>query len=111
MLKFLLKIAANSAAIYIASNTIDGFTFSGSIALLAALGAGLAVFQTLLYPVIKTIAFPLVFLSFGLFGVMTNAVILFGIAYFLPQLTIEGIVPLALGTIILTMVNLLFSWL
>lgn len=111
MVKFLLKIAANSVAIYIANHTIDGFIFSGSISMLIAIGAALTVFQLLIYPIVKTIAFPIVFLSFGLFGALTNMAVLWVIAYFLPELTIDGIVPLLLGTIILTAVNLLFSWL
>jgi len=111
MLKFLIKIAANSGAIYIASNTIDGFAFSGNILILGAVGAMLAIFQTFIYPIIKTAAFPVVFLSFGLFGVLANMAILLALTYFLPQLTIDGIMPLILGTIILSIVNLLFSWL
>ena len=111
MIKLLLKTIANSAAIYIASNIIHGFTFSGNLLILAGIGVALTVFQLLIYPVIKTIAFPIAFLSFGLFGTLLNLAALSGLANFFPELSIDGITPLIWGTVILSLVNLLFSWL
>lgn len=111
MIKLLLKTIANSAAIYIASNIIDGFTFSGNLLILAGIGATLTVLRLLIYPVIKIIAFPVAFLSFGLFGTLLNLAALSGLAYLSPDLSISGIMPLILATVVLSLVNLLFSWL
>jgi putative membrane protein len=111
MTKFLLKIIANALAIYVASSIIEGFTYSGSFIMLGAIGLGLTIFQQVVYPVLKIVAFPLVFLSFGLFGTLLNLLALGMIAYFLPELTIDGIMPLIWGTIIISIVNILFSWL
>ena len=111
LIKFLFKVGINSAAIYTASSLVEGFTFSGNLFILAGIGAALAVFQTLIYPIIKIVAFPLVFLSFGLFGSIINLAVLWGIAQYVPELSIEGIVPLILGVAILSIANLLFSWL
>jgi len=101
----------SSAGIYAASSLIEGFTFSGNLFILAGIGAALAIFHTLIYPIIKIVAFPLVFLSFGLFGSIVNLAVLWGIAQYVPELSIEGIVPLILGAAILSITNLLFSWL
>lgn len=111
VIKLVLRTAANSAAIYLASNIIDGFTFSGNPLILASIGATLTIFQLAIYPIIKIIAFPIVLLSFGAFGAIANMAALWIIDYFVPQLTIDGIVPLIWGTLILSLVNLLFSWL
>ena len=111
MIKFAIKTAANAAAVYIASNIIEGFTFSGNLLMLIGIGVALAIFQLFVYPIIKIVAFPIVFLSFGLFGTLITMAALWGIDYFVPQLTIDGIIPLILGTAILSAVNLLFSWL
>lgn len=110
-IKFLLKAAVNSAAIYTADILVDGFTFSGDFVILAAIGLALAIFQTIVYPVIKIAAFPLVFLSFGLLGSIVNLLVLWGIAQFVPQLTIDGIVPLLLGAVVISIANFVFSWL
>lgn len=111
MVKFFLKIASNALSIYFASNLIEGFTFSGSWLILAGIGIALTIFQLAVYPIVKIVAFPIVFLSFGLFGTLLNMAALWLIDYFVPQLTIEGIIPLVWGTVILSAVNFLFSWL
>ena len=111
MVKFALKTLINSAAIYLASNLVAGFTFQGDLFILAGIGLALTVFQLFIYPVIKILAFPLVLLSLGFFRFIVNAVVLWGIAYYIPELTIEGILPLILGSIVLSTANLLFSWL
>lgn len=111
MVKLLLKTVANALAIYFASNLIDGFTFSGNWFMLAGIGATLTIFQTLIYPILKIIAFPVALLSFGLFGPIASMAALGLIAYFLPQLTIDGIIPLLWATAIITATNVLVSWL
>jgi putative membrane protein len=111
LIKFPLKIAVNSAAIYTASSIVEGFTFSGNLFILAGIGLALVIFQTLIYPIIKIVAFPLVFLSFGLFGSIINLIVLWGVSLYVPELSIEGIVPLVLGAAILSITHIVFSWL
>lgn len=109
--KFVFKIAINAGAIYLASILIDGFTFSGNLAILALIGFVMALFQAFVRPVVKILAFPLFFMSFGLFGALVNLGMLWGIGYYLPALAIEGIIPLVAGSIVISFVNLLFFWL
>lgn len=109
--KFAFKIAINSGAIYIASSLVEGFTFSGNLAILALIGSLMALFQIFVRPMVKILAFPLFFFSFGLSGALLNLGMLWGIDYYLPTLTIEGIVPLVVGSIVISFVNLLFFWL
>jgi len=111
LIKLLVKSAVNSIAIYSASSLIQGFTFSGDLFILIGIGLALAVFQSFIYPILKILAFPLVLLSFGLFGSIVNILVLWGMAYFLPELTIDGLMPLLLGAVVLSIANLLFSWL
>lgn len=111
MAKFILKIAINSGAIYFAGEFIDGFTFSGNYIILAGIGAALAIFQLFIYPIVKVAAFPIVIISFGLFGYIIDLAVLWGIAYLVPQLEISGILPLVLGAAVISVANLLFAWL
>ena len=111
MAKFILKIAINSGAVYFASTFIDGFTFSGNYIILAGIGTALAIFQLFIYPIVKVVAFPIVIISFGLFGYIVDLAVLWGIAYLVPQLEITGILPLILGAAVISVANLLFSWL
>jgi len=109
--KLLLKTFANSAAIFMASKFVEGFTMSDNLFILAGIGLVLAIFQSFVYPVIKILAFPVVLLSFGLFGTVVNMAVLWLIAYYVPDLTIDGIVPLIWGTAIVSVANFLFAWL
>ena len=111
MEKFAFKVAINAGAIYLATILIEGFTFSGNLAILALIGFVITLFQFFVYPVVKILAFPLFFMSFGLFGALVNLGILWGIDYYLPALAIEGIVPLVAGSIVISFANLLFFWL
>ncbi len=111
MLKFFFKALVNSSAVYLAGNLVEGFTFSGNFAILAGIGLALAIFQLFIYPIIKIVAFPLVFISFGFFSFFVNMLALWALAYYIPGFTIEGIIPLIWGTTILGIVNLLFFWL
>lgn len=106
MIKFGLKILINSAAIYLASSLIEGFTFSGNLFILIGIGLALALFHSFIYPIIKILAFPLVLVSFGLFSTAINVALLWGLAQYLPQLSIDGITPLLLGTIMISLANL-----
>src|SRR3989344_3456382 len=87
----ILRIILNAGAIYLANSLVDGFTFSGNFVMLFFIGGILAVFQSFIYPLLKIIAFPLVLLSFGLFGFIVNAAVLWGISYFFAELSIDGI--------------------
>ena len=109
--KLILRIILNAVAIYLANSLVHGFSFSGFFVMLFFIGGILAVFQSFIYPLLKIIAFPLVLLSFGLFGFIVNAAVLWGISYFFAELTIDGIIPLLLATIVLSAVNVLFAWL
>ena len=111
IIKLALRVLINSGAVYLADSLVSGFTFSGDFVILFIIGAILAAFQTFVYPIVKVLAFPLVLLSFGLFGFVVNAGVLWGISYFFDELTIDGFVPLILATIIITIVNIPFSWL
>jgi putative membrane protein len=109
MIKFILRIAANAGAIYIANIVVDGFTFSGNLFILAGIGGAMAIFHTFVYPIVKILAFPLVLLTFGLFGFITNALLLWFTAYFVQDLTIDGFLPLLFSTFILSIGNTIFS--
>ena len=108
-LKLLIRIAGNSAAVYIADLYIDGFTFTGNWFMLATTGFLLAAGNIFLKPLLKVLAFPLVFLTFGLFNVVINMLILWGVDILMPSLSIDGLLPLLWGTFVLSMVNMVFS--
>lgn len=109
MLKFLVQILANAVAVYAADIWVEGFTFNGGYVMLGATGFLLAFGAKIIRPIIKIIAFPLAILSMGLFNLLINAGIIWGVALLIPQMNIEGIMPLIWSTLLISAANIIFS--
>jgi putative membrane protein len=109
LIKILLKIAVNAAALYVASVLIDGVHVETSFATLAFLGMLLWLGNAIVRPILKLFTFPLIFLTFGLFNLVINAFILWGVDILAPQLEIVGVVSLLLATLAVSLAgSLLF---
>ncbi len=69
-------------------------TGTWEVALLAALL--LTVFNMLIRPILMVLCIPLNMITFGLFSIVINAVILMATAYFVPGFIVEGFFPQAI---------------
>jgi putative membrane protein len=105
VLKIIVRILANSAAIWVASNLISGFSFSGNYTSWILAGLVLAALNYLVRPVLKLITCPIIILTLGLFSIFVNIFILFLAEKILPNLRIDGIWPAFWGVIIISLVN------
>lgn len=103
--KLILQILANALAIAIAAYFIDSISFTGNIINYAIVGAILTVANLIIRPILKIISAPLIFISFGLFLVIINAIILFGVDLFIDELTITGIWGYVWATLIIAILN------
>lgn len=115
VLKAILKIAINAGALYMADRLIAGVTLAvpaddlrHALPIFALVGFVLWAANATIKPLIKLLTFPLVFVTFGLFNIFINIVVLWGVDLVLPQLSIVGWTPLLLTTGIVTLVNSLF---
>lgn len=103
--KFILQILANALAIAIASYFIVQISFSGGIKDYLIVGGILALANLIIRPILRLVSAPLIFISFGLFLIVVNAVILFGVDYFVEELTITGFWGYVWATIIISILN------
>jgi len=108
----LLKIAVNAGAIYVAHMLVEGVNIYIDkssqwqfVAILVLIGAVIWVGNTIIKPLVKVLTFPLILVTFGLFNVVINMVILWGADMLLPQLEISGFLPLLFTTIIISVIN------
>lgn len=121
LLKFALKTAANAAALWAAWQYIPGFSITphafGDLATigitpamqsLIAGGLVLAVLNAVLRPVLRIISTPFIFLSFGLFHIVINAVILYIADLYLAELSVSGWKAMLFGSIFIGAVNSVF---
>lgn len=80
-MRFLVRVLGNMLGIWISSLVIDsirveqGTTVGQSLLILAVAAFVLAVVNSLVRPVVRVVAFPLYVLTFGLFALVTNALV------------------------------------
>lgn len=73
---FLLKLAINAAALYAATQLVDGIRYSGAPLSLAGVALVFAAVNTFIKPVVKFFSFPAILLTLGLFTFVINAAML-----------------------------------
>lgn len=109
LLRTLSYILVNAISIWTADYFIDGFVFSGNWQDLLIAGLVLGIVNSLIKPIIKLIALPVIFLTLGLFAVIINIALLFLIAEILPTLQIETVWAAFMGVFVISIVNHLLS--
>ena len=116
--RFALKTAINAGALAAASRLIPGFEITGqSFPILGGLnipplaqspvigGLVLALLNIFLRPILKFVSFPLIIITFGLFSIVINFIILYLADVFLAELTIEGFFAFFAGSLLIGIVN------
>lgn len=103
---FITHIFSNAVAILAASYFIAGFSFRAEdfIGLMEAAFI-LTVLNMFLRPFVKFFLGPFVLLTFGLLIIVINAGMLYLLDFLSDPLTIQGILPLILGTFVIGAVN------
>lgn len=107
--KFILQIIANALAIFIAVYFIKQINFTGNWLDYLFVGAILAVANLIIRPILKIISAPLIFITLGLFLIVINAIILFGVDWFVEALKISNIWGYLWGTIIISIINAIIA--
>jgi putative membrane protein len=106
---FTIRILGNSAALYVASFVITGFTIVGSIKEFLISGVLLGLLNSTIKPVLKLMTMPIVILSLGLFIIVINALMLWVVDYLFDFIKISDIYTLVLATLVISLVNLLIA--
>lgn len=107
MFRLLLNWLLNAVALMLIAHFVPGFHVSGFVpALIAALVIGLL--NVTLGAILKIITFPLSIITFGLFLLVINALMLELAAKFVTGFTIHGFLAAFIGAVILAIVQMLF---
>lgn len=106
--KIIFHTIANAIAFLVAAHFVTGFTLTGDIITLVVTALILTTLNTFLRPLLKLFFGPFLFITLGLFSIVINALILHFLDIWSTALTIEGILPLVWGTLIITAVNIVF---
>jgi putative membrane protein len=105
LFKFIFQIIANAIAIAIAAYFLPQITFTGDLTDYLIIGAILAVANLIIRPILKIISAPLIFITLGLFMLVINGIILFGVDWFIEELTITGFWGYVWAILIISILN------
>lgn len=105
MLEFFLHLLLTAALLLLVANLVRGIHIEGwGPAFLGAIMLGLV--NAVVRPVMIVLTLPLTVLSFGLFLLVVNALMLRLVAALVPGIRVEGFAPALFGSLVLTLLNL-----
>jgi putative membrane protein len=122
VIDLLVKVLINAIAVYVAVLVIPQIKFAGDVfgpdwPKLLVVALILALVNSYIRPILKILSFPITLVSFGLFALVLNAVLLLLVAFlsdkldlgftiggFPPKLTADAFVGALLGSIVISIV-------
>jgi len=108
MTEFLAHLIVSAAMLLLVASAVRGIRLEGPIAaLLAALVLGLV--NALLRPIAVILTLPLTVVTFGLFLLLVNAAMFRLAAALVPGFRVNGWIPAIIGSLLLTLLNLLID--
>ena len=109
-MRLLLNWVLSAVAVWIVANVVRGVSVSGpGAALIAALAIGFL--NATIGLLLKVLTFPLTLVTFGLFWLMINALMLELASALVPGFRVQGFWAAFWGAIVLSLVNMLLKWL
>jgi putative membrane protein len=108
MLAFLAHLILTAAALLLVAKVVRGVQVEGfGSALIGALVLG--VVNAIVRPIMVFLTLPLTLVTFGLFLFVVNALMLWLMAALVPGVRIQGFGPALLGSLLLTILNLVIA--
>ena len=109
-MRLLLHWVLSALAVWIVSRVVRGVSVSGpAAALIAALAIGFI--NATIGLVLKVLTFPLTLVTFGLFWLVINALMLELASALVPGFHVQGFWAAFWGAIVLSLVNMMLKWL
>ncbi len=104
-----IHIIASIIGILMAKRFVPDFIFEGDLITLIIAGGLLGALNFFVKPFLKLVSFPLILLSFGLFSIIINMLLLWLTDIFIPELTIETVYALLASTLLLGITNFILG--
>lgn len=107
--RLILQIISGILAIWLATRLVPGVEVVDSWQTFFLVGLVLGLFNFFLKPILNIITLPLRILTLGLFSIIINMAIVWGVDVLFPELIIPGIIPLFWTTVIVWILSLIFG--
>jgi putative membrane protein len=115
MVKFILRVVANSFSFWVAALVLDGVNLEGNFIQILLLGVVFGLVNALIKPFLKLISTPLIVLTLGLFTLIINTLLLLFTEWLMsllsdpPVLQIDGFLNALLASVIISLISWLLS--
>ena len=110
MRKLFFAVLISVLALWVAHQYVPGFEVSGGARAYLIAGVVLGLLNVIVKPILKVIAFPLMLVSLGLFGLVINVLLLWALTSIVPEVAVSGISAYLWGTLVITAGNVIVSW-
>ena len=108
MLAFLAHLILTAALLLLVANLVRGVQVQGwGSALVGAIVLGFV--NAIIRPVMVLLTLPFTILTFGLFLLVVNAMVLWLVAILVPGIRVQGFGPAFLGSLVLTFLNMVVT--
>lgn len=108
-MKIFIALISNLAAIFASRYLVAGFTVSDDIPGLAMVVILMTIANWLILPMLRFIATPFSWLTFGLLPMALNGILIYSVDIISQSITINGLLPLIYTTVIFGVINALFA--
>lgn len=112
-MSILLRLLINAAALWVATQLVDGISFTGTVPTLLGVALVFGVLNIVLRPILMFLTFPALILTLGLFTFVLNAVMLLITSAASEALglkfQVDGFVPAFIGALVVSIVSFALS--
>jgi len=112
-MSFLIRLLINAAALWIATQFVTGVTYHGAVLPFIGVALVFGLVNAIIRPILKLFTFPLFILTFGLFALVLNGLMLWLTSSLSSALGlgfhVSGFVPAFLGAVVVSLVSLLLG--
>jgi putative membrane protein len=108
IMRFLLHVLLNAAAVFLAANLVPGIAISGPVAALIA-GVILGFVNGIIRPILILLTLPFTILTLGLFIFVVNAICFALVAWLVPGFTVHGFLAALAGALVVSIVSWLLN--
>jgi putative membrane protein len=105
LIKYLLRLIANAAVLYFATQYLPGISVENDFVVAFTVVLVLSLYNALIKPIIGILTLPLNFITFGLFAFITNILVLYAIAGLIEGFEISSFLAAALLSVVLAVGN------
>ncbi len=112
-MSFVIRLLVNAAALWIATQFVTGVTYHGAVLPFIGVALVFGVVNAIIRPILKFFTFPLFILTFGLFALVLNGLMLWLTSSVSSALGlgfhVSGFVPAFWGALVVSLVSTLLS--